>query len=364
MTQAFRLIPFGGLVIKGEGAPTSTTGIVGNLYLDTLNARLYGPKTEGGWGTDYIELNPEGDVVYKGEISASANEPSPKKVGHLYTFNTNGWCSWLNANVKAGEAIFWNGTEWIRLQQLKIRGVAQPDDSVPSNSQDGEIWVFNSTGINTWSGSNLELKTGSLALRVGNSWHFNNSSPEWAVYVEQVGVDGTNSLVGYRGKAVTLAPGPLHSTWLVNWPGGSPTLNRRTLSIHDGQQWITLQPLLPKAGESYGGWVQLATQAETNAGTDNEKVVTPAKLKNYKPDGTLNSDNSRLARIFRKDINLLSGSTGNIIAHNLNCLYPLVNCYEIGNPTQMVLVDVEIIDANHIKIITSVSFNAVVVVVG
>lgn len=52
----FFSVPSGGRpVFAGNGAPASSLGIVGDLYIDKENEALYGPKTAEGWG-DPIDL--------------------------------------------------------------------------------------------------------------------------------------------------------------------------------------------------------------------------------------------------------------------------------------------------------------------
>jgi len=41
----------GSLILSGTTAPTASQGKIGDWYIDTQNKRLYGPKTESGWGT-------------------------------------------------------------------------------------------------------------------------------------------------------------------------------------------------------------------------------------------------------------------------------------------------------------------------
>lgn len=54
----FYSLPSGGSpVLAGSGAPTGALGNVGDLYIDTANALLYGPKTVGGWPTGTVDLS-------------------------------------------------------------------------------------------------------------------------------------------------------------------------------------------------------------------------------------------------------------------------------------------------------------------
>lgn len=49
-----------GCFLNGEGAPDVALGTDGDFYLDTLNSDLYGPKTDGAWGTPVSLIGPEG----------------------------------------------------------------------------------------------------------------------------------------------------------------------------------------------------------------------------------------------------------------------------------------------------------------
>jgi hypothetical protein len=50
----------GSKTYSGSGAPASTTGTVGDYYLDKTNYLLYGPKTASGWGSPINLQGPAG----------------------------------------------------------------------------------------------------------------------------------------------------------------------------------------------------------------------------------------------------------------------------------------------------------------
>ncbi|WP_081964721.1 DNA/RNA non-specific endonuclease [Porphyromonas sp. COT-290 OH860] len=50
----------GSRIYGGQGAPQDNLGKEGDWYIDKKNKRLYGPKTEAGWGNDYIDLSSGG----------------------------------------------------------------------------------------------------------------------------------------------------------------------------------------------------------------------------------------------------------------------------------------------------------------
>jgi hypothetical protein len=41
----------GNTILSGSGAPSSSLGVNGDIYLDSVATRLYGPKTAGTWGS-------------------------------------------------------------------------------------------------------------------------------------------------------------------------------------------------------------------------------------------------------------------------------------------------------------------------
>ena len=47
---------------SGNGAPAADKGVEGDWYIDTVNKRLYGPKTSTGWGAHYVSLDPQDPV--------------------------------------------------------------------------------------------------------------------------------------------------------------------------------------------------------------------------------------------------------------------------------------------------------------
>ena len=52
----------GSKIYSGSGAPAADKGIEGDWYIDTVNKRLYGPKTATGWGARYVSLDPQDPV--------------------------------------------------------------------------------------------------------------------------------------------------------------------------------------------------------------------------------------------------------------------------------------------------------------
>lgn len=50
----------GSVIHAGEGAPADDLGKVGDFYMDTAAAEMYGPKTQDGWGVPFTLQGPPG----------------------------------------------------------------------------------------------------------------------------------------------------------------------------------------------------------------------------------------------------------------------------------------------------------------
>jgi hypothetical protein len=86
----------GNSTLVGEGSPTIETGLVGDLYVDINNKRLYGPKDILGWDlNNYTVLS--GSSFYTGSSSPSnslgnnGDSYLNTTTGTLYTKTSNIW---------------------------------------------------------------------------------------------------------------------------------------------------------------------------------------------------------------------------------------------------------------------------------
>ena len=67
----------GSTILTGSGAPASLLGAIGDYYLDTVTANLYGPKTALGWGAVVSTVGPQGPQGIQG-IQGVAGPAGPK----------------------------------------------------------------------------------------------------------------------------------------------------------------------------------------------------------------------------------------------------------------------------------------------
>jgi hypothetical protein len=153
----------------------------------------------------------------------------------------------------------------------------------------------------------------------------------------------------------------LHSSWTSGWQGGNtqPELRKPSIAVYTDQGWVTLEPLLEPASEQVAGKLKLASQVEVNTGTNTEKAVTPKTFRDYTPPTALGMGQSRIAKIFTNTYNLVANTWQSVI-HNLNNNYPNITVYQNN---EVILLDMERVDANSVRLRSAVNLNNVTVTV-
>lgn len=103
--------------------------------------------------------------------------------------------------------------------------------------------------------------------------------------------------------------------------------------------WSSFGTGAPSASETTAGIAELATQAETDAGTDDLRIVTPLKLKNWSGGPK------------RFQANIGDGSaTQFTVTHNLNTLDVIVQVMRNSGNYDTILVDSERTSVNAVRI--------------
>ena len=103
--------------------------------------------------------------------------------------------------------------------------------------------------------------------------------------------------------------------------------------------WVTFGANVPQATESVAGKAELATQAETNTGTDDQRIVTPLKLANWSGRGL--------------EYTSTIGDGANTqydVVHNLGSRDLQVLVREAAGAYRQVMVDVAFFDTNTVRI--------------
>jgi hypothetical protein len=98
----------------------------------------------------------------------------------------------------------------------------------------------------------------------------------------------------------------------------------------------------PSASETTAGILEVATQAETDAGTDDARAITALKLATYS------------GRAKRYATSIGDGSaTSYVVTHNLNTLDVQVYIYENGGSKRQVFAEVQHTSVNSVTILTA-----------
>lgn len=144
-----------------------------------------------------------------------------------------------------------------------------------------------------------------------------------------------NTFEELEGAVVTVTEGTSNegTTWRQTQVGG-------TIGTDD-IVWQSFNAGAPAATETVAGIAEIATQAETNTGTDDSRFVTPLKLANWS------------GRPLRHSESFGNGSaTSYSITHNLGTEDVQVYVRETGGSKRMVMVEVQHTSTNSVTIIT------------
>jgi hypothetical protein len=249
-------------------------------------------------------------------VSKVINLPSPSSSGDAVSK------SYVDSLV---EGLAWKDSCRVATQaNLNLASPGATIDGITMASQDRVLVRAQSTasenGIYVWNGASTAM-TRSLDASTF-------AELEQAVATVE---EGTSAAVTYRQDQ-------------VNGTIGSSTIS-----------WVSFGTSAPAASESTAGIAELATQAETDAGTDDARIVTPLKLATWS------------GRIKKYSVNIGDGSaTSYTVTHNLASRDVHVTIYNASTYDE-VLTDVTHTTTNTLTIVfaTAPSSNAYrVVVVG
>jgi hypothetical protein len=139
---------------NGSGAPSSSVGNVGDAFLDITNSRIYGPKTSTGWPTSFVSLvgltGASGGVIQTG---TGAPASSLGNVGDVYIDLTVNAVTLYGNKTTSG----WpsSGTSLVGTAGLSVlTGSGAPSSSLGAQAQayvDTTNAVLYVKGASTWS---------------------------------------------------------------------------------------------------------------------------------------------------------------------------------------------------------------------
>lgn len=177
----------------------------------------------------------------------------------------------------------------------------------------------------------------------------------------------TNGIYVWNGASTPATRAADASTWdelesaLVGVKGGTANGSTywRQTAINGtlGTTPITFVPfgvVAPAASESTAGIIELATQAETDTGTDDLRAVTPLKLTNW------SGRSRRMSQLIGDGT-----QTSYTVTHNFNTREVVVEVYRESGNFESVLVEVQKTSVNSVTLVfaAAVASNALRVVV-
>jgi hypothetical protein len=194
---------------------------------------------------------------------------------------------------------FYNGTSWETVGQLAVdtvnyKGGIAYNAAAPSTPDQGDMYIFTSGGT--------------------------NNSPWWRV--------------GGGAEA-----------------GG--TVQAGDFVIYDGTNWDVIQKNIEAASESVAGYVRLADDTETNAGTENAKAVSPKRLADW-----ANQANKTVVR--KRTFPDQDLSVPRTLTHQLGNDNVMVSVYDQSTSEEVVVSVVKA--AGTVTVSSNITFTATVVI--
>jgi hypothetical protein len=202
-------------------------------------------------------------------------------------------------------------------------------------------------------------------------FYFNTTDKKLKIYDGTNWVDASPDLdvevVQYRGPVDPVTAGPpvaetgdlyissAAGTIDAGWTGvAGELIESGDFLIYDGANWAIIQTNIIEATEGDKGIVRYATEAEVNAGTDDDSVVRPVTLTSWREDKTL-------ASVYNVTIATLDADTATDVDHNLDTENISVVAYDENN--EQIVLKVVVIDENKITVTSNVELTDVRVVV-
>jgi len=119
--------------------------------------------------------------------------------------------------------------------------------------------------------------------------------------------------------------------------------------IWDGTNWNYINRNVYNATETLAGKIEIATTAETNAGSDDTRAVTPAKLAGF-------ASNRGFAKTYFASSVSVTANTPFTVTHNLGLQNRNAFTINVMNSAHSAIsVDVDSVDANSLTITSAVS---------
>ena len=213
----------GNTLARGAGVPASTVGNVSDFYIDTLNKRIYGPKTTSGWPAKFVSMvGIQGTQGIRGLTGATGSQGAQGIQGPMGYPGAQGPIGLTGAEGEDGD-VGPKGNTGIQ----GIQGVKGDTGAAGTNGKDGAQGLKGDTGP---AGSFTYSKTCGVsgedpckigAVGPGGGWIFvvdkDDQYPGFT-YLEAAPTDASNS-VTWCDNTNTFTSIPAVAGWAANAVG-------------------------------------------------------------------------------------------------------------------------------------------------
>lgn len=233
----FYSLPTGGSpVLAGSGAPTGAVGNIGDLYIDTANKLLYGPKVVAGWPSGPVDLS-------QGPTGATGNAGATGSTGPAST--VTGPTGSVGATGSTGPTGSTGAAS----------NVTGPTGSIGATGSVGATGATGSTGGVAFSATGPTAPTASPLTIAGAVWLDDTTGRYFVRYDSnwiEIGVQGERGPTGSVGATGSVGPtGSTGAASTVTGPTGnagsfaeSQSINAQvtgyTLALSDAGKLVTL----------------------------------------------------------------------------------------------------------------------------
>ena len=236
--------------------PAATTSVLGGIK---VGAGL----TVTGDGT--LKSSVTGALVFKGSADPTAVAPAAPATGDVWVMNKAGTlsASWTGAAgqpVQLHEVVAWDGAEWTVMGSTGGTGVATVTATAPLHSTGTNAVALTVDAASTTTSGVVQLATDAEATA--------GTATDRAVTPAQL-----------KANVPTVVAASTTKAGIVQLADGAAITAGTVGRVVDAAQLKAAVPA--DASETVKGIAEIATTAEANAGTDDQKIVTPLKLKGF-----------------------------------------------------------------------------------
>jgi hypothetical protein len=197
-------------------------------------------------------------------------------------------------------------------------------------------------------------------------WDTDLSKPYWwdgSAFQTPAAVAGAMTFKGIVAFGAAEPSSPATGDTYIFSTAGTNTWNTSDVvqigdsAIWNGTDWSFLQGNFLAASESVAGVIEIATQAETNTGTDDLRAVTPLKLATY-------ATTKAFAKTYFNSSLTLVANTPLTVTHSLNLQNKNAFCVSLMNSADSAFdADIDAVDVNSFTITSGVAASSVKVTV-